>query len=121
MSKFEPTQAEKDALSYLDWDDAALGRFAKHIACTLHKLQGDADGLHKVTAASCAMMLVGAAVDANAATIRLAMDGHTHNEIPTGDWVVTVQRVQAPADVPHADGATSHTPKAQDTQKDHTP
>jgi hypothetical protein len=112
MSTFEPTQAEKDALTYLEWDDAALGRFVKHVACTLHKVQGDSDGLHKVTAASCAMMLVGIAVDANAETVRLAMDGHTHQEIPTGDWVVTVQRTKAAP----TDGADSATGKGQAPQ-----
>lgn len=96
MSKFIPTQAEKDALSYLDWDDAALGRFTKHVACTLAKVSGDQDGLHKVTAASNAMMLVGMAFEANAATLKLTLSGHAHKEIPTGDWVVTVKRTKKP-------------------------
>jgi hypothetical protein len=101
VSKFTPTQAEKDALSYLDWDDAALGRFTKHVACTLVKLANDAEGLQKVTAASCAMMLVGAAFDANAAKLTLKMDEHTHAEIPTGNWVVTVRRTKAPTPASH--------------------
>lgn len=31
MADFTYTQAEKDAVSYLDWDDAALGRFTKYM------------------------------------------------------------------------------------------
>jgi hypothetical protein len=33
------------------------------------------------------------AFDCNAETLRLSLDGHSHKEIPTGDWVITVQRV----------------------------
>ena len=60
MAEFIPTEEEKAAASYMDWDDAALGKFTKHVALTLERMSKDAEGLRKVTAASCAMMLVGA-------------------------------------------------------------
>lgn len=92
MATFEPTQAEKDAATYLDWDDAELGKFCKNVALTLDRLKDDAEGLHKVTAASCAMMLVRSCVDINASTLSLKLDGYTHKNEPGGDWTITVKR-----------------------------
>lgn len=94
MSKFTPTKEEKAALSYLDWDDAALGRFTKHVACTLEKLRKDDEGLRKVSAAACGMILIGMAFDSNAETLNLTLEGHARKEIPTGDWKITVRRTK---------------------------
>ena len=98
MSEFIPTQEEKDALSYLDWDDAALGRFTKHVACTLDKIRDDAEGLHRVMTAAAAMALIGATVEANADRLELNLDSHTHEGVPTGDWKITVERIRKPVD-----------------------
>lgn len=95
MATFEPTQAEKDAASYLDWDDAELGKFCKNVALTLDRLKDDADGLHKVTAASCAMMLVGSCVDSNAGSLKLTLEDYSHASKPCGDWTITVKRKRA--------------------------
>lgn len=86
------TEAEKAAESYLDWDDAALGRFTKYIAATIEKHKDDADGLHRVTAASAAMLLVASCVDANAGSLMLKLEGHTHGDVLTGDWLITVKK-----------------------------
>lgn len=92
MEKFEPTQEEKDAPTYFDWDDARLGQFTKYCGRMLEKMKDDAEGLHRVTVSSCAMLLVGAAHDANASELTLNMEGNTHKGEPIGDWIITVKR-----------------------------
>lgn len=93
MAIFEPTEAEKAAKSYLDWDDAELGKFCKYVALRFRDMQKDAEGLHKVTATSCAMMLIGACVESNAAELTLDTKGFTHKGQPNGDWNITVTKV----------------------------
>lgn len=92
MAEFEPTEAEKAANSYLDWDDAELGKFTKYVALRFAELKDDAEGLKRVTASSCAMLLMGACVDSNAAELTLNMGGFSHKGIPEGDWTLVVKR-----------------------------
>lgn len=92
MAVFEPTEAEKAAASYLDWDDAELGKFTKQVALTLDGLKADAEGLHRVTVASCAMMIIGQCVEANAAELTLKLDGYTHKGLPEGNWLLTLKK-----------------------------
>lgn len=92
MAEFEPTEAEKAANSYLDWDDAELGKFTKYIALKFDALKDDAKGLKRVTVSSCAMMLMGACVDSNAAEMTLNISGFSHKSIPEGDWTLVVKR-----------------------------
>lgn len=100
MATFEPTEEEKAAASYLDWDDAELGKFAKYIALTLATKGKDAEGLHRISAASCAMMLISQCHDSNAGEMIIKLDGHTHGKIPTGDWTVTVKQRAKPKKQP---------------------
>ncbi len=93
MAIFEPTEAEKEASSYLDWDDASLGKFAKYCGLVMEANSKDAEGLHRVSIASCAMMLVGACLDNNAGSLEFKMDGHTRKGEKTGDWLITVRRI----------------------------
>lgn len=92
MAEFEPTEAEKEANSYLDWDDAELGKFTKYVALKFDAMKNDAEGLKKVTASSCAMLLMGACVDSNADELTLNMGGFSHKGIPEGDWTLIVKR-----------------------------
>ncbi len=96
MARLITTPKERAASSYLEWDDAALGRFTKLCALKLEALGEKDEGLRKVTAASCAMMLVADAYLMNAETATIELEGHTHAEIPTGNWRVTIKRVKAP-------------------------
>src|SRR4051812_47779103 len=92
MATFEPTEAEKATASYLDWDDAELGKFAKYVGLTLSKAKDDAEGLHRLTAASCAMMLIATCVDSNAAELTLNLEGYTHKGVPEGDWTLVLKK-----------------------------
>ena len=96
MAQFEPTELEKSAASYLDWDDAELGKFTKYVGLTLDQIRNDAEGLHRVSAASCAMMLIACCHDSNATEMSIKLDGHTHGKEQTGDWIVTVKRRAKP-------------------------
>lgn len=48
--------------------------------------------MHKVTAASCAMLLIGTCVDANAAELTLKLDGYFHKNLPEGDWTLVLKK-----------------------------
>lgn len=89
------TQEENDASSYLDMDDASLGRYTKYLAKVLEDLKDDADGFHKVTAASAGLLMVSACFDANADKLSLTLTGHSHKGIETGDWKITVEKINA--------------------------
>lgn len=91
MAIFEPTEEEKATASYLDWDDAELGKFTKYVGLTMEALGKDSEGLHRVSAASCAMRLISLMVDSNAGELELKLDGHTLRGEKTGDWVLTVK------------------------------
>lgn len=99
MAKFEPTEAEKAAASYLEWDDAELGKFTKYIALQLAALEkADKEGLRRVSAASIGMMLIGCCIDTNATKLKVDFTGLTHKDKPSGDWTIEV-RQKAPARV----------------------
>lgn len=96
MAKLVLTAAEKAAASYLDWDDAALGKMAKCLALKLDDIANDAEGFRKVAALSCAMMLVAAAHDSNADKLSFDLTGHSTKGVLTGDWRVTIKQIRAP-------------------------
>lgn len=92
MAVFEPTEAEKAANSYLDWDDEAVGKLAKYLALVLAENRGDAEGLKRISAASCAMTLVSNALDANATELKVKINGFTRKGEALGDWTLTLER-----------------------------
>ncbi len=96
MAVFEPTEKEKAAASYLEWDDAELGKFTKYCGLVMAANAKDTEGLHRVAAASCAMQLVSVCLESNADTLKLDLDGHTSRGVSTGDWVLTVKRKRKP-------------------------
>ncbi len=92
MAVFEPTEDEKAANSYLDWDDAELGKFTKYVALKMREHQKDEEGLKRVAASACGMILIGCCVDSNAAELTLNLDGYSHKGIPEGDWTILVKK-----------------------------
>jgi hypothetical protein len=90
MAELILTDEEKASNSYLDWDDAALGKLTKKVALTIR--DGRADDKLPIIANAAAMMLVGMAHDSNAETFTLTLGGCTHHGEPVGDWKVTVKR-----------------------------
>lgn len=98
MAELIATQEEKDAVTYFDWSDEALGKFTKYVGMLMNKHKDDADGLHRVMAASGAITLITSAHQSNAAELKINLDDHYIGKTVTGDWVVLVKRKDAPTD-----------------------
>ena len=100
MAKLITTQKEKDAVSFLDWDDAALGKMCKQIALILRRkrqkqfVKGKVDdNLDACINAADGMFLIGNMVEMNAATMNLKFGDFTHNGKPAGDWELIVRQL----------------------------
>lgn len=96
MAKLITTAAEKAAASYLDWDDVAVGRLAKKVMLTCEKLKDNKDGKRGMFLAGVELLLIQAAHEMNAGIFTMKINGHTHKEIPTGDWLITVKQIRKP-------------------------
>ncbi len=90
MAELILTQEEKDALSYLDWDDASLGRLVKELGTNTQI----ADDKTMVITTTLAMALCSYIVTVNAGTARYEFTGLSHKDEPLGDFVLTVERVK---------------------------
>lgn len=89
MAELILTQEEKDALSYLDWDDASLGRAVKKLAVNT-QIESDRK---VVMVSSLAMALCGLMVETNAGTATYEFKGLAQGDKTLGDFIFTVQRV----------------------------
>lgn len=91
MAELITTQAEKAAASYLDWDDAALGRFVKYAMLAFKKSASEID---RVLTASAALHLVHSCVDIKAAEFEGKLEGVTiNNGTEVGDWEIKVRKL----------------------------
>ncbi len=95
MAKLITTAAEKKAKTYFEWDDASIGRAAKVFAAFIQDSSKKQDGLHQVTCASAAMILIGQMVESNVAHLDLKLDDFTHKDAPEGNWRIRIDRVKA--------------------------
>lgn len=101
MAKLITTQAEKDAASFLDWDDAALGAMCKKMALMLQgrrRKQIEAgkadDDIGAVINAADGLLLIGSMVEMNARTLTLRFGDFTHAGKPEGDWEIRVKQTR---------------------------
>jgi hypothetical protein len=92
MAELILTEEEKAAPSYLDWDDAALGKAVKALAIKLH----DSEGKESMYGQVAAFMLIGAAHRINADTTTIDLENVTVSDEGIGDWRVEVRRTKAP-------------------------
>lgn len=88
MAKLILTEAEKKAATYLEWDDAALGKAVKKLALSIRDSRGE-DSLAQT---ACATMLVCKAADMNAQTMKMELSGVTDGEKQVGDWQLIVTK-----------------------------
>ena len=93
MAEFTTTQEERDAASYLDWDDETLGKFTKYIALQMAGLD-DEDGFRRVTMSSSVLSLVRAAHETNAGTLTLKMENITLEGAPIGNWQIKIKSIK---------------------------
>ena len=87
MAKLILTQEEKDAATYLEWSDEALGKAVKKLALGINDHMGDL----AATTMACATNLACTAHDANADTLKMELIGVTECDEARGNWKVTVE------------------------------
>lgn len=87
MAELILTQEEKDAATYLEWSDEALGKAVKKLALGINDHMGD----HATATMACATNLACAAYDANAETLEVKLVGVTECDEARGNWKVTVE------------------------------
>lgn len=100
MAKLITTQAEKDAVSFLDWDDASIGRMCKQMALNLKrtrdaeiaKAKGEND-IGAIVNAADGLLLIGSMVQMNAATLTLTFGDFTHCGKHAGDWELRMRQI----------------------------
>ena len=73
MAEFTATAEEIAADSYLEWDDASLGKMVKATALLI----GDARGEDSIKQQSAGLLLAGMMDDTNAETLTIEMKGVT--------------------------------------------
>ena len=93
MAELIVTEAEKAAVSFLDWDDEALGKAVKEVALMLGKHCEDLEGFKKILPVSAAMVLASTAIDHNAGELSLTIGAFSHAGEDHGDWEVTVKKL----------------------------
>ena len=92
MAELILTKEEKEAASYLDWDDEAVGKMVRHAALKLMRDGNeDNEALFPMTAAH---IMVGHTVTLNARTAEYDIEGFTLHGEPQGNWKVTVKKVE---------------------------
>lgn len=88
MAKLILTEAEKAAHSWLDLDDASLGKLVKASAVMI---ADNDDNRKNVYAVTCAIMLASLAHQANADNLTIDCNGVTRKGEKIGNWKVTAQ------------------------------
>lgn len=90
MAELILTEAEKEAATWLELDDATLGKLVKKQALAI---TAKSDDMERVTTLSAAMLLCGYAVEASAETATHNLRGFTKAGAEFGDWQVTVEKL----------------------------
>lgn len=99
MAELITTEAEKASASYLDWDDAALGKMCKWVATIIERgdKTADPEGKFPVKCSGAALILISLCRETNAGTLTFNLDGCTSCGADTGDWRIIVQRKREPS------------------------
>jgi hypothetical protein len=90
MANLILTESEKRCGSYMEWDDASLGRLVKYAATIINDESGDR--ATRLTAA--ALTMIDAAAEVGSERTDFEITGVSSPE-PMGDWVVSVHRKEA--------------------------
>lgn len=89
MAQLIITDEERATASYLDWDDASIGRGVKKIALKIEDIKGE----NAISWCAGAMALIARAIDSNAEQSTMTIEGLTDGGKPLGDWEVTVRNL----------------------------
>lgn len=91
MAELILTEEEKNTATYLEWDDAALGRGVKKIALKIEDIKGE----DAISWCAGAMALIARAIDTNSTCSVMTVEGLFSGDEQLGDWEVTVRRISA--------------------------
>lgn len=94
MAELILTDEEKAARSWLDLDDASLGRLVKRTALKI--IEHDEADRQRVWTMTAAIILMGAAQDTNADNLKISLGGLTQKGQAVGDWEVIVRKAGTP-------------------------
>lgn len=92
MAKLFLTDQEKQSRSYLDWDDASLGRLCKKIALVLGEPDPKKPDWLPTTAA--AVMLIDSLLQAGSSDCTITVNGLTSGDSCLGSFRVTLQKIE---------------------------
>jgi len=90
MAELILTDEEKAAATWLELDNATIGKLVKKTALGLQAHSGEQG---QVWWFSAAMLLIGMASDSNADRFTQEIRGFTREGVPCGDWRVSVDRI----------------------------
>ena len=96
--EFDATLTEEELAteSIFEWSNETLGRLTRHLADRIAEI--GATDLQRVAPMSAALMLVWLAEKTNAGRLTVTLNGTTTENKPTGDWRVTVSRINKKKD-----------------------
>ena len=89
MAELILTPTEQEAALWSDLDDAALGKLVKK---KMAGLTSSAEQLDRATIFAAAMLLCCVAVEVNAETLSLDIDGLSREGRDFGDWMVVAKK-----------------------------
>ena len=89
MAELILTEKEKADHSYLDWDDAAVGKLVKSLAVKA----SDEYGANTAMGVTGGLLLASMARDANSEHTTFTLEGTTDKVKPTGDYRITIDRI----------------------------
>lgn len=93
MAELILTDQEKADDSYLDWDDASLGRLVRSLVA---RVRTEEHVREAVFGATDVHLLIGLARAVNADERASTLKGVTYADERLGDWEITVRRMRAP-------------------------
>lgn len=82
------TKAELAANTFLEWDDASLGRAVKKAALTL----GDQSGGRTIRVAGVGVVLINELLNADKDSAVLDLRGATYRGKELGDWLIHIEQ-----------------------------
>ena len=82
------TTPEEDEKSFMDWDDASLGRAVKKMALFLDSIDD------MVTMPAAAAFLITKAIDMGSDQSTMILAGVTDGDEPIGDWKISIKKIK---------------------------
>ncbi len=100
MAELKITDEEREAYSFLDWGDAALGKMCKYAALSIRDKVDCAsfptDGEYDVTIMGALLLLCSTITEARSNGAQWHLKGAWSGDDHIGDWVIDARQVDAP-------------------------